>query len=190
MLPALPAGARVQVTGMNELKSGGQAGQGLGVLAETLTAAAAALLVLACVFGSALAVVPLLMAAVAIPASFLAVYGLTQITSVFFIVQYLVALIGLGLAIDYSLLLVTRWREELAAGHDSAEAVRRAMATAGRSIAFSGLTVAAGLLVLIVVPVPLVRSIGLGGMLIPAASVAVTLTLLPVLLAAVAQRLD
>jgi RND superfamily putative drug exporter len=180
----------VQVTGMNELKSGGQARQSLGVLAETLTAAAAALAVLVFVFGSALAIVPLLMAAVAIPASFLAVYGLTEITSVFFIVQYLVALIGLGVAIDYSLLLVTRWREELAAGHDGEEAVSRAMATAGRSIAFSGLTVAIGLLVLIVVPVPLVRSIALGGILIPAASVAVTLTLLPVLLATVGQRMD
>jgi RND superfamily putative drug exporter len=111
---------------------------------------------------------------VSIPATFLAVYGLTGITSVFFIVQYLVALLGLGLAIDYSLLLVTRWREELAAGYDRTEAVHRAMATAGRSVAFSGLTVAAGMLVLIVVPVPLVRSIGLGGMLIPAAGFTLT----------------
>jgi RND superfamily putative drug exporter len=188
--PALPPGSQVRVTGMNELKSGGQAKQGLGVVAETLTAGAAALAVLIFVFGSALAVVPLLMAAIAIPATFLAVYGLTEITSVFFIVQYLVALIGLGVAIDYSLLLVTRWREELAAGAGREEAVHRAMATAGRSIAFSGVTVATGLLVLIVVPVPLVRSIGLGGMLIPAASVAITLTLLPVLLAAAGQRLD
>jgi RND superfamily putative drug exporter len=190
MRPVLPPGSQLRVTGMNELKSGGQAKQGLGVLAETLIAGAAALAVLVLVFGSALAVVPLLMAAVAIPATFLAVYGLTEVTSVFFVVQYLVALIGLGVAIDYSLLLVTRWREELAAGAGREEAVHRAMATAGRSIAFSGLTVAAGLLVLIVVPVPLVRSIGLGGMLIPAASVAATLTLLPVLLAAAGQRLD
>ncbi len=188
--PVLPPGSQMRVTGMNELKSGGQARQSLGVLAETLTAGAAALAVLVLVFGSALAIVPMLMAAVAIPATFLAVYGLTQITSVFFVVQYLVALIGLGVAIDYSLLLVTRWREELTAGAGPEEAVHRAMATAGRSIAFSGLTVAAGLLVLIVVPVPLVRSIGLGGILIPAASVAVTLTLLPVLLAAAGRRLD
>ncbi len=190
MRSALPAGSHVQVTGMNELKSGGQAKQSLGVLAETLTAGAAALAVLIFVFGSVLAIVPLLMAVVAIPACFLAVYGLTELTSVFFIVQYLVALVGLGVSIDYSLLLVTRWREELAAGHSSEEAVHRAMATAGRSIAFSGITVAVGLLVLIVVPVPLVRSIGIGGMLIPAASVAVTLTLLPVLLGAVGQRID
>src|SRR6266540_2991503 len=147
MRPVLPPGSEVRVTGMNELKSGGQARQSLGVLAETLTAGAAALAVLVLVFGSAV-------------------------------------------AIDYSLLLVTRWREELTAGAGPEEAVHRAMATAGRSIAFSGLTVAAGLLVLIVVPVPLVRSIGLGGILIPAASVAVTLTLLPVLLAAAGRRLD
>jgi RND superfamily putative drug exporter len=190
MTPFLPRGSQVLVTGMVELKSGGQAKEGLGVVAETLLAGAGALAVLAFVFGSALALAPVLMAAMAIPAAFLAVYGLTEITSVFFIVQYLVALIGLGVAIDYSLLLITRWREELAAGHDSQQAVTRAMATAGRSIAFSGLTVALGLLTLVVLPVPLVRSIGLGGMVIPAASVAVTLTLLPVLLAVAGKRLD
>jgi uncharacterized membrane protein YdfJ with MMPL/SSD domain len=113
------------VTGVNELTSGGQAKQGFGVLAETLLDGAAALAVLAFVFGSALAVVPLLMAAVAIPGCFLAIFGLTEITSVSVIVQYLVALIGLGVAIDYSLLLVTRWRQELAAGHASDEAVHR-----------------------------------------------------------------
>jgi RND superfamily putative drug exporter len=143
MTRALPAGSRVQVTGMNELVSGGQAKQGFGVLAETLLAGVAALAVLVFVFGSALALVPLLIAAVAIPVCFLAIYGLTEVTTVSVIVQYLAALIGLGVAIDYSLLLVTRWREELAAGHDAGQAVARAMATAGRSVAFSGVTVAA-----------------------------------------------
>src|ERR1022692_20794 len=200
MTPALPPGSTVAVTGMNELQSGGQARQGFGVLAETLLAGAAALAVLAFVFGSALALVPLLMAAVAIPACFLAavaipacflaLYGLTEITTVSVIVEYLAALIGLGVAIDYSLLLVTRWREELAVGHDSGEAVTRAMATAGRSIAYSGITVAIGLLSLIVLPVPALRSIGIGGMLVPAVSVAVTLTLLPALLASAGQRID
>jgi RND superfamily putative drug exporter len=190
MRPVLPPGSTVAVTGMNELQSGGQAKQGFGVLAETLLAGTAALAVLAFVFGSALALVPLAMAAVAIPACFLALFGLTEITTVSVIVEYLAALIGLGVAIDYSLLLVTRWREELAAGHDSGEAVTRAMATAGRSIAYSGITVAIGLLSLIVLPVPALRSIGIGGMLVPAVSVAVTLTLLPALLATVGQRID
>jgi RND superfamily putative drug exporter len=190
MVPRLPAGSTVAVTGMNELQSGGQAKQGFGVLAETLLAGAAALAVLVFVFGSALALVPLLMAAVAIPACFLAIYGLAEITTVSVIVQYLAALIGLGVAIDYSLLLVTRWREELAAGQPGQEAIGRAMATAGRSVTFSGITVAIGLLSLIVLPVPALRSIGIGGMIVPAVSVAVTLTLLPVLLATVAKRMD
>ena len=190
MAPALPAGSRVRVTGINELASGGQARQGFGVLAETLLAGAAALAVLAVVFGSALALLPLLMAATAILGCFLAIFGLTEITTVSVIVQYLAALIGLGVAIDYSLLLVTRWREELGAGHDREEAVSRAMATAGRSVAFSGVTVAIGLLSLIVLPAPALRSIGFGGMLVPAVSVAVTLTLLPVLLATAGERMD
>jgi putative drug exporter of the RND superfamily len=190
MTPYLPAGSTVTVTGMNELQSGGQAKEGFGLLAETLLAGVAALTVLALVFGSALALVPLLVAAVTIPACFLAIYGLAEVTTVSVIVQYLAALIGLGVAIDYSLLLVTRWREELAAGHPVDEAVSRAMATAGRSVTFSGITVAIGLLSLIVLPVPALRSIGIGGMLVPAVSVAVTLTLLPVLLATVARRMD
>jgi RND superfamily putative drug exporter len=190
MTPLLPPGSIVAVTGMNELQAGGQAKEGFSVLAETLLAGVAALAVLVLVFGSALAVVPLLMAAVAIPACFLAIFGLTEVTTVSVIVQYLAALIGLGVAIDYSLLMVTRWREELAAGHPVQEAVSRAMATAGRSVAFSGVTVAIGLLSLIVLPVPALRSIGIGGMIVPAVSVAVTLTLLPVLLATVARRMD
>jgi RND superfamily putative drug exporter len=86
MTPRLPPGSTVAVTGMNELQSGGQARQGFGVLAETLLAGAAALAVLVFVFGSALAPVPLLMAAVAIPACFLAIYGLAEITTVSVIV--------------------------------------------------------------------------------------------------------
>ena len=160
------------------------------MLAETLLAGAAALAVLAFVFGSALALMPLLMAAVAIPGCFLVTFGLTEITSVSVIVQYVVALIGLGVAIDYSLLLVTRLRQELAAGRGSDEAVHRAMATADRSVAYSRVTVAIGLLSPTVLPVPALRSIGIGGMLVPAVSVAVTLTLLPVLLATAGRRMD
>jgi putative drug exporter of the RND superfamily len=142
------------------------------------------------VFGSLLALVPLLVAAVAILATFLVILGLTELTQISFIVQFLVALIGLGVSIDYSLLLVTRWREERARGHTGDQAVHAAMATAGRAIVFSGLTVAIGLLALVLVPVPFLRSMGYGGMLIPVVSVLVSLTLLPVLLATVGRRLD
>jgi RND superfamily putative drug exporter len=188
---ALPAGSSVRVTGIEELAAGAESQPGdTGVLVETLVGGVGALVVLAFVFGSLLALVPLLVAAVAILAAFLAVYGLTAVTDVSFLVQYLVALIGLGVAIDYSLLLVTRWREELAAGHDREQAVHRAMATAGRAVVTSAGTVAVGLLVLVLLPVPFLRSVGYGGLLIPLAAAAVTLTLLPVLLATVGPRLD
>src|SRR5205807_10349565 len=106
------------------------------------------------------------------------------------IVEYLVGLIGLGVAIDYSLLLVTRWREELARGHSGDKAVHRAMARAGRAVVLSGSTVAVGLLSLVVLPVSFLRSVGYAGMLIPLLSVLVTITLMPVLLAVAGKRLD
>jgi len=104
--------------------------------------------------------------------------------------QGLSALIGLGVAVDYSLLLVTRWREERTRGAANSDAVVTAMQTAGRAIAFSGLTVAVGLIALIVLPVPFLRSLGYGGILIPLVSVGVSLTLLPMLLATVGPRVD
>jgi len=191
LLAALPAGSTVQVTGLDELRTAAAAEEpDTGVLVETLVGGLGALVVLAFVFGSLLALVPLLVAAVAILTAFLAVLGLTGLVEVSFIVQFLVALIGLGVAVDYSLLLVTRWREELAAGHDREEAVRRAMATAGRAVVTSGGTVAVGLLALVLLPVPFLRSIGYAGLLIPLAATLVTLTLLPVLLATAGPRLD
>jgi RND superfamily putative drug exporter len=93
-------------------------------------------------------------------------------------------------AIDYALLVVVRWREERAHGREGDEAVIRAMETAGRAVVFSGTTVAVGLLALVALPVPFLRSVGYGGMLIPLVSVVVALTLLPVVLSKVGQRLD
>jgi RND superfamily putative drug exporter len=188
---ALPAGSSIQVTGLDELVADTESQPGdTGVLVETLVGGVGALVVLAFVFGSLLALVPLLVAGVSILAAFLAVYGLTLVTDVSFLVQFLVALIGLGVAIDYSLLLVTRWREERQRGHDREQAVHRAMATAGRSVVTSAGTVAVSLLVLVLLPVPFLRSVGYGGLLIPLASAVVALTLLPVLLATVGPRLD
>ncbi len=94
------------------------------------------------------------------------------------------------MAIDYSLLLVSRWREERARGHDNEEAVVIAMRTAGHAVLASGVTVAISLVALVVVPVPFLRSMGLGGMLIPLVSVAVVLTLLPALLSSIGPRVD
>jgi RND superfamily putative drug exporter len=129
-------------------------------------------------------------AVVSIMTTFLLLYGLTALTDVSPIVQFLIALIGLGLAIDYSLLVVSRWREERAHGKSGEEAVQRAMETAGRAVVFSGTTVAIGLLALIALPLPFLRSMGYGGMLIPLVSTLVAITLLPVVLAKVGPRLD
>ncbi|MEO3768922.1 MMPL family transporter [Micromonospora sp. B9E7] len=188
-------GAPVELTGQPVL-SGRNSGAQRGPIYETLLGAAGALIVLTVVFASGLAVVPLLMAAVAIPTTFLLVRGVTALTDVSFIAQFLVALIGLGVAIDYALLVVTRWREErddpdaetgAAARHT---AIVRAMAGAGRAVALSGATVAISLAALVVLPVPFLRSVGYAGMLIPLVSVAVALTLLPVVLYSWGDRLD
>ncbi|MEV1315931.1 MMPL family transporter [Micromonospora arborensis] len=188
------AGEPVKLTGLPVL-SGRESGAARSPIVETLIGAVGALIVLVAVFASGLAVVPLLMAAVTIPTTFLLVRLLTGVTDVSFIVQYLVALIGLGIAIDYTLLVVTRWREERAGLDDTdpqqrTNAIVRAAASAGRAVALSGITVAISLAALIVLPVPFLRSIGYAGLLIPLVSVAVALTLLPVLLYSWGHWLD
>jgi len=187
---ATPAGWRVRSTGIQALTSSQPAAKGAGVLAEAMLGGLGALVVLAFVFASFLALVPLVMAAISILTTFLAVDGLTHLTSISQIVEFLIALIGLGVAIDYSLLIVSRWREEHAHGRRGDDAVHAAMTSAGRAVLFSGLTVGIGLLALVVLPVPFLRSAGIGGVLIPLISVAVALTLLPVLLATIGARLD
>jgi RND superfamily putative drug exporter len=191
VLTAAAARAHLQsgLTSYGMLSAGGDS-NGPSVLVETLFGAAGALLVLIFVFASFLALLPMLIAAVSILTTFLLVYALTTITDVSFVVQFLISLIGLGVAIDYSLLLVSRWREERARGHDNEEAVVIAMRTAGHAVFASGVTVAISLVALVVVPVPFLRSMGLGGMLIPLVSVAVVLTLLPALLSSIGPRVD
>ncbi|MBL7260247.1 MMPL family transporter [Paractinoplanes lichenicola] len=190
VLEELAAAQQVTVTGKDALAAEGGGDQGADVLIETIFGGAGALIVLLVVFGSALALMPLLIAAASILTTFLIVWGLTGLTDISFIVQFLLALIGLGVAIDYALLIVTRWREERGRGADPAEAVHRAMATAGRSVFFSGVTVAVSLAALIALPVPFLRSVGFTGLLIPVISVLAALTLLPALLVTAGRRLD
>jgi RND superfamily putative drug exporter len=192
--PALENAARSHsftagLTSYGMLSAGGDS-EGPSVLVETLLGGLGALFVLVFVFASFLALLPLLIAAVSILTTFLLVLGLTTFSNVSFVVQFLIALIGLGVAIDYSLLLVSRWREEREHGHDNHDAVAIAMRTAGHAVLASGVTVAISLMALIVVPVPFLRSMGIGGMLIPLVSVAVVLTLLPALLSSIGPRVD
>jgi putative drug exporter of the RND superfamily len=185
------AGQPVHLTGFDALtEDSGADTDGPGLLLEATLGALGALAVLLFVFASALAVLPILMAFVSIMTTFLLLLGLTELTSVSPIVQFLIALLGLGVAIDYSLIVASRWREERSHGRSGDEAVQRAMETAGRAVVFSGITVAIGLLALIALPLPFLRSMGLGGMLIPLVSTLVAITLLPVVLAKAGARLD
>jgi RND superfamily putative drug exporter len=187
---ATVAGQPVHLTGFDALQQSSGGSDGPGVLIEAVLGGVGALAVLAFVFASFLAIVPIMMAIASIMTTFLLLLGLTELTDVSPIVQFLIALVGLGVAIDYSLLVVSRWREERAHGRSGDEAVQKAMETAGRAVVFSGITVAIGLLALIALPLPFLRSMGYGGMLIPLVSVIVAITLLPVVLATIGTRLD
>ena len=142
-----------------------------------------ALAVLLAVLGLSFAVVvPFAFAAGTIGLTLAVVYALAHAILMVSYVTNLVALIGIGLAVDYSLLVVSRFREELRADGTTEDAIVRTMATAGRAAIVSGLSVAVGLAVLVAMPVPFIRSLGIGGLLVPLGAIAATLTLQPVLL--------
>ncbi|MGQ0465518.1 MAG: MMPL family transporter [Sporichthyaceae bacterium] len=179
------------MTGYNTLANGSaEETEQPSLLMDTLFAGAGALIVLLFLFASFLAFVPLLIAAVAILNTFTLLWVTTYLMDVSFVVQFLVGLIGLGVAIDYSLLLVTRWREERHQGRDNHDAVVVAMKHAGHAVAASAATVAISLCALLVIPVPLLQSMGIGGMMIPLMSTLVVLTLLPALLGGIGPKVD
>src|SRR5262249_50780281 len=168
--------------GVDELSSAGAKQNGPGIFSETLLAGLGALVVLAFVFASLLAFIPLFVAAFSILTTFLVILGLSYTADISAIVEFLIALGGLAVHSDSPLLMVRRWREERARGLDNEEALVAATATAGRAVLLSGVTVGIGLIALVVLPEPALRSVGFGGMLIPVVSVAVSLTLLPAVL--------
>ncbi len=189
----LPPGITVDVTGHDPLEEASSHGSGGGssVLLEALIGGLGALVILLFVFGTLPAVLmPLAVAVAAILNTFTLVWALTYITDVSLIVQFLIALVGLGVAIDYALLMIFRFRDELRNGRDVESSLVETMTHAGRSVIVSGSTVAIGLLSMIALPLPLVRSMGIGGMLIPAVSVLASLTLLPALLAVLGERIN
>ncbi|NYJ75093.1 MMPL family transporter [Allobranchiibius huperziae] len=189
-IAAKRAGFESGTTSYQLLSAGTDQSGGPSVLVETLLGALGALAVLLFVFASFLALMPLIIAAVSILTTFLLVLLLTTFSDVSFVVEFLISLVGLGIAIDYSLLLVSRWREERAHGQSNDEAILTAVRTAGHAVLASGATVAISLVALVVVPVPFLRSMGFGGMLIPLVSVAVVLTLLPAMLSKIGPRVD
>ena len=148
-----------------------------------------AVLVLLAVFGLSVAVtMPFIFAASTVMATLGGVYVYAHFLTTATYVTNLVFLIGLGIAIDYSLLVIYRFREELLRHGDVEAAIVRTMQTAGRAVVFSGATVAIGLALLLFIPLPFVRSIGVGGFLIPLTSIAAALTLQPALLSLYGRR--
>jgi putative drug exporter of the RND superfamily len=162
----------------------------LSAKAEGMVGGLVALLILLFAFRSALAFVPIVTAVVSIVTSIALLWPVTHLTTTPSFVTFLMVLIGLGVSVDYSLLLVTRWREERDRGLDAGHAALRSLETAGRAVIVSGLTVAVGLLALVSLPVSFLRSIGYAGVLIPLVAIVVSLTLVPVVLATVGPALE
>ncbi|HYP32089.1 MAG TPA: MMPL family transporter, partial [Burkholderiaceae bacterium] len=142
-----------------------------------------ALIVLLFMFGTlGAAIVPFAFALATLPTTLGLVWVVAHLGNMAEYVTNIVTLIGLAIAIDYSMLVVFRYREQLSAGEDPREALETTMATAGRATLFSGLTVAIGLALLLLMPLPFMRSMGAGAVLIPLVSIAASATFLPALL--------
>jgi RND superfamily putative drug exporter len=150
-----------------------------------------ALLALLLVFRSVVAaVLPTIIGGSAVIVALGLIFGLGELTTLSIFVLNITTLFGLGLGVDYSLFMVSRFREELERGHSPPEAVALTVATAGRAVTFSGLTVSIGLFGLIFFRINMLRSIGLGGMLVVLLCVLAALTLLPALLAILGRRVN
>jgi uncharacterized membrane protein YdfJ with MMPL/SSD domain len=186
-----PTGLTLQLTGVAPATQD-QAAQSEKELlqAETVSFPFAAL-ILVLVFASLLAAgLPLLVAALAIPTALAGVYLAAQTTELSIYVQNVATMLGLALAIDYSLFMVSRFREELRRGRDVASAVEVTVATSGKAVTFSGLAVAVGLSGLLLFQPAALRSFGIGGALVVAASVFYALTFLPAILGMLGPRVN
>ncbi|XGV99783.1 MAG: MMPL family transporter [Leptolyngbya sp. BL-A-14] len=148
------------------------------------------LVALLIVFGSIVAaILPIVMAVVAISVTFGLLYLIALRLGVSVFALNLASMLGLGLGIDYALLIVNRFREELGTGTVES-AIARTVETAGRAVFFSGLTVCIGLMGLLLFPITLLQSLGMAGALVVLLSVATALTLLPALLGLLGQRVQ
>jgi uncharacterized membrane protein YdfJ with MMPL/SSD domain len=184
-------GAQVYVTGQSAIESDLEPVQNRDLqVGELYIAIPVALAILVFVFGTLAFLLPFLLALFAIPVTLGVVWIFANFMTLSTYLTNMVALIGLGIAIDYSLLMVYRYREERKAGRAKDEAVARTMDTAGRAVVFSGTAVAIGLALMLFMPLPFMRGFGLAGLLIPLVSVLGAVTLLPVLLYWLEDRLD
>lgn len=180
-----PAGDGLQVDYVGDVfpaESGGP-GEALGVLA--------AVIILLIAFGSVLGMaVPVVVAIFGAATGAMALSLSAHLVDMSSAATPLAAMLAVGVGIDYSLLVVTRFRESLADGLDVKDAVRHAMNTAGRSVLFAGVTVVIAVLGLLVMGMPLISGVAMGAALAIALTMLAALTLLPALLALVGRRID
>ncbi|SFD76189.1 MMPL family transporter [Streptomyces aidingensis] len=187
------ADAEVQVSGDALLGDQiGERAQGDVARAEIISLPLVLLLLIVVFGGLRAAGLPLVVAVSGIAGAFLALFLFSLVTDVSVYAVQVTTMLGLGLAVDYALLLVVRYREERAAagdGEDHLEAVRRTVVRAGRTVLFSGLTVAVSLAGLLVFPNPFLRSMGLAVAAVVAVDMLAAVTLLPALLARFGRRI-
>jgi RND superfamily putative drug exporter len=186
-----PAGLTYELTGYGPvtLDSAEQSEADLQ-RAETVSLPIAAF-ILILVFASLVAAgMPLLVAGLAIPSSLAIIAVVAQQVEMSIFVLNIATMLGLALAIDYSLFIVSRFREELGRGRSVGDAVERAIATSGKAVAFSGVAVAIGLSGLLAFEAPALRSIGLAGSIVVFSSVFYALTFLPAVLGMLGHRVN
>jgi RND superfamily putative drug exporter len=184
------AGAEVYVTGQAAIEHDLDPVFGRDLAKGELIAVPIALLILVFTFGTLAFLLPFVFCLVTIPTTLGLIWIFANFMELTTYLQNLVTLIGLGIAIDYSLLVVYRFREELRTGRPKDDAIVRTMATAGRAVVFSGTAVAIGLSLLLFMPLPFMRGFGIGGLIIPAVSVVAAVTFLPVVLSLIGMPLD
>ena len=184
-------GARTYLTGFPALNHDTQPIYNDDLAKGESIAVPVALLVMLFMFGTLGGiVVPFIFAAVSIPTTLGLVWIFAHVMDMAIYVTNIVTLVGFAIAIDYSMLVVFRFREELALHDDPYDALITTMSTAGRATLFSGATVAIGLALLLFMPLPFMRSMGVGGLLVPLVSIAASATFLPAFLAVMGRRVN
>ena len=186
-----PAGYTVALTGYGPITKDSAEQSEKDLQKAEIVSLPVVALVLILVFASIVAAgMPLLVAGLAIPSSLALIYLVAQQVEMSIFVLNIATMLGLALAIDYSLFIVSRYREELRRGRTVAEAVERAVSTAGKAIAFSGVAVAIGLSGLLLFEAPAIRSIGIAGAIVVLCSVVFALTFLPAILGMLGHRVN
>jgi RND superfamily putative drug exporter len=176
---AIPAARQAQVAAEQDLAR-----------AELITLPLVAVLLIVFFRGVVVALLPLLVGGFAVAMALASIRLLTHFDDVSIFAMNIVTFVGLGVAIDYSLFMTSRFRDELAQGKSVEQAIARTLQTSGRTIAYSGAAVAVSLLALFVFPLMLLRSVALAGSLVVLMSLVGALLLLPAMLALLGPRIE